>query len=167
MFVWKAKNVMDCIRRYAPENFSELDRLCSTWGTDACRAELHDTFGKLRKISVDFAVMEPASRDPNVRVAAVPMPLSWLDVGSWPSFGETLQKDTAGNASAGSKSVFMDSKNTLAVSDDPEELITTIGVEGLIIIRSGKSTLVCRAEDAERIKDLHKQVGERIGESYL
>ena len=167
MFVWKAKNVMGCIEKYAPENFAALDRLCATWGTDACKAELHDTFGKLKKVSVDYAIMEPASKDDAVRVAAVPMPLSWLDVGSWPSFGETREQDSEGNASGGCKTVFMDSQNTLAVSDDPDELITTIGVEDLIIIRAGKSTLVCKADDAERIKELHKQVGERLGEDYL
>jgi mannose-1-phosphate guanylyltransferase len=167
MFVWKASAVMDCIRRYTPENFEPLDRLGRTWGTDACNAELHETFGGLKKVSVDYAVMEPASRDEGVRVAAVPMPLSWLDVGSWPSLGETREKDADGNASAGCKTVFMDSRHTLAVSDDPEELITTIGVEGLIVVRSGKNTLVCKAEDAERIKALHKRVGEAHGQDYL
>ncbi len=167
MFVWKASTVMDCIRRYVPENFEALDRLGRTWGSAACKAQLHDTFGKLKKISVDYAVMEPASRDASVRVAAVPMPLSWLDVGSWPSYAETLEKDATGNASAGCRSVFMDSRNVLAVSNDADELITTIGVDDLIIIRAGKSTLVCRKQDAERIKDLHKRVGEQEGEDYL
>ena len=167
MFVWKAANVMDCIKKYAPENFEGLDRLCRTWGSDACKAELHETFGSLREVSVDYAIMEPASKDEAVRVAAVPMPLSWLDVGSWPSFGETRHKDDAGNASGGCKTVYMDSKNVLSVSDDPDELITTIGVEDLIIIRAGKKTLVCKAEDAERIKQLHQQVGEQHGENYL
>jgi len=167
MFVWKAANVMDCVKKYAPENFEDLDRLCRTWGTDSCKAELHDTFGSLKKVSVDYAIMEPASKDETVRVAAVPMPLSWLDVGSWPSFGDTRDSDEAGNASGGCKTVMMDSKNTLAVSDDPEELITTIGVEDLIIIRAGKSTLVCKAEDAERIKQLHQRVGEEVGDDYL
>ena len=167
MFVWKASNVMDCVKKYASENFEDLDRLCRTWGTDACKAELHDTFGSLKKVSVDYAIMEPASKDETVRVAAVPMPLSWLDVGSWPSFGETREKDDAGNASGGCKTVFMDSKNTLAVSDDPEALITTIGVDDLIIIRAGKNTLVCKAEDAERIKQLHQQVSKGHGEAHL
>ncbi|MGB0767636.1 MAG: mannose-1-phosphate guanylyltransferase [Phycisphaeraceae bacterium] len=167
MFVWKAANVMSCIQKYAPENFADLDRLCSTWGTDACKAELQETFGKLNKVSVDYAIMEPASRDEAVRVAAVPMPLSWLDVGSWPSFGETRKQDRDGNRSGGCRTVTMDSKNTLAVSDDPDELIATIGVEDLIIIRSGKRTLVCKADDAERIKQLHGLVGEAYGERYL
>ncbi len=167
MFVWKAVNVMDCIRRFAPENYGPLERLGARWGGEACRAELPETFGALKKVSVDYAVMEPASRDEEVRVAAVPMPLSWLDVGSWPSFGETRGKDEHGNASGGCKTVFMDSSNTLAAGDDPEHLIATIGVEGLIIIRTAKATLVCKAGDAERIKQLHGLIGEQLGVDYL
>jgi mannose-1-phosphate guanylyltransferase len=43
---------------------------------------LAEVYSGLKKISVDFAVMERASRDPQVKVLAVPMPLKWVDVGS-------------------------------------------------------------------------------------
>jgi len=167
MFVWRAAAVMDCIKRYAPDNFAALDNLGKQWGTPACRAELPDVFGKLEKISVDYAVMEPASKDEAVRVAAVPMPLKWLDVGSWPSFGETLDADADGNKAAGGKAIFQESGGNLVVSDDPDHLVTTIGLEGLIIIRTAKTTLVCRKEDAEKIKALHGEVGKSVGDAYL
>lgn len=167
MFVWKASNVMKCIEKYVPENYETLAKIGKLWGTPECDAKLEEWFGSLKKVSVDYAVMEPASKDASVRVAAVPMPLSWLDVGSWPSFGETRTPDADGNRMGGCKTVFMDSKNVLSVSDDPNELIATIGVEDIIIIRAGKSTLVCKASDSERIKQLHQQVGEKIGEEYL
>src|SRR5690606_31644139 len=118
-------------------------------------------------VSVDFAVMEPASQDAEMTVAAVPMPLSWLDVGSWPSYGDTLAKDADGNAASGCKSVLMDTKDTLVVSDEPGHLVTTIGVESLIVIHTKQATLVCRADQAEQIKKLHGVVGERFGEAYL
>lgn len=167
MFVWKAANVMDCIARYTPENFAALDRLGASWGTPACKAELPDTFGALEKISVDYAVMEPASRDDSVDVVAVPMPLSWLDIGSWPSFGETVEPDANGNRASGGPTVLNDSRDNLIVSDDPDHLITTIGVEGLIVVKTKNATLVCRKEDAERIKKLHGEVGKTVGERYL
>lgn len=167
MFVWKAANVMDCIARYTPENFEALDRLGETWGTPACKAELPDTFGALEKISVDYAVMEPASRDDSVDVVAVPMPLSWLDIGSWPSFGETVEPDADGNRVSGCSAVLQESGGNLIVSDDPDHLITTIGVEGLIVVKTKNATLVCRKEDAEKIKQLHGEVGKTVGEQYL
>ncbi|XAM01253.1 mannose-1-phosphate guanylyltransferase [Phycisphaeraceae bacterium D3-23] len=167
MFVWKAANVMDTIQRYTPENYDALDRLGATWGTPACKAELPDTFGALEKISVDYAVMEPASKDDRVDVVAVPMPLKWLDIGSWPSFGETVAPDADGNRVSGCHAVLQDSRDNLIVSDDPDHLITAIGVEGLIVVKTKNATLVCRKEDAEKIKALHGEVGKRIGERFL
>ena len=111
--------------------------------------------------------MEPASRDPQVRVAAVPMPLQWLDVGSWPMFAETCPRDTDGNAVGGGRTTLLDTRGTLVASSDPNHVITTIGCEDLIIIHTPDATLVCRADQAENIKALHKRVGEDHGPELL
>ena len=106
MFVWRARTLLDCVGRYEPASAAELVRVADAWGGANQAAVLQDVYPKLRKVSVDFAVMEPASRDPAFRVAAVPMPLEWLDVGSWPMFAEACpprqarQRDRHGTARA-------------------------------------------------------------------
>ena len=87
-----------------------------------------DVYPGLKKISVDFAVMEKASRDPAVQVAAVPMALSWKDIGSWPAFAETCPMDDEGNRFAAEKHVLLDTKGTLVVSSDPGHLIAALRV---------------------------------------
>jgi len=167
MFVWKASAVMRCVEKYAPENFEKLDGLGKHWDTPGRDARLAEVYPTLKKVSVDYAVMEPASADAEMTVAAVPMPLSWLDVGSWPSFGDTLTKDNEGHAASGCRVVHLGSKNILAASSEPGHAITTIGCEDLIVIHTPTSTLVCRADQAEQIKKLHGLVGEQLGEAYL
>ncbi len=166
MFVWKASAFLDCVSKYEPEVCAGIKRIADGWGSPAGPETIAREYPKLKKISVDFAVMEPASKDPDVTVAALPMPLSWLDVGSWPAFADTLESDSAGNSSGG-KSLFMESSSNLAVSDDPDHLIATIGCEDLIIIHTEKSTLVCPKSEAQKIKELHKLVGETYGCDYL
>jgi mannose-1-phosphate guanylyltransferase len=166
MFVWRATTLLDCIRRYQPENFAAIMRIADAWGTPQREAVLKETFPTLKKVSVDFAVMEPASCDPQVQVAAVPMPLSWLDVGSWPMFGETCPHDELGNATA-ARTLLLDTKGTLVASNDPNHLIATIGCEDLIIIHTPEATLVCHKDRAESIKELHRQVGERFGSELV
>jgi mannose-1-phosphate guanylyltransferase len=163
MFVWRADTLMDCVRRYVPDNHAGLMRIVEAWDTPRHEQVLRQTYADLKKISVDYAVMEPASQDKSVTVAAVPMPLRWLDVGSWPSFMQTLDTDESGNAASGCRSVLLDSSNTLAVSDDPQHLIAAIGCDDLIIVRTAKATLVCKASQAEHIKQLHAQVAEQFG----
>ena len=131
MFVWRASTLLDCIRRYHPDNHTGLMRIGDAWPTPQRDTVLADIFPTLKKISVDFAVMEPASRDPQVRVAAVPMPLKWLDVGSWPFFAETCPRDEHDNAIGAERALLLDSHRTLVASNDPKHLITTIGCDGL------------------------------------
>ncbi|MEI8373002.1 MAG: mannose-1-phosphate guanylyltransferase [Planctomycetota bacterium] len=167
MFVWRARTLLDCIRRFEPANAAGLARVADAWGRSDQSAVLSDVYPWLRKVSVDFAVMEPASRDPNFRVAAVPMPLEWFDIGSWPMFAETCPHDEQGNALAAQRHVLVDSARTLVASSDPGHVIATIGCEDLLIIHTPDATLVCRADRAEEIKKVHGLVGERFEGAYL
>ena len=166
MFIWKASVFLDCVRRYEPEVHSGIMKIADAWGTPAGARIIADEYPRLKKISVDFAVMEKASREPDITVAAVPMKVSWLDVGSWPAYGEILEKDGEGNGAAGCKSLFMDSTGIIAVSDDPGRLIVTIGCKDLVVIHSSNATLICPREEAEKIKALHAKVSEELGEEY-
>ena len=106
--------------------------------------------------------MEPAARDARVCVAAVPMPLQWLDVGSWPMFAQTCESDPAGNSIGAQRVLLVDTRGTLVASDQPGHLIATIGCDDLIIVHTSEVTLVCRKDCAESIKELYKQVGDEL-----
>ncbi|MFZ1932206.1 MAG: mannose-1-phosphate guanylyltransferase [Thermoguttaceae bacterium] len=163
MFVWRADTLLDCIRRYAPDNHAGLVRIADAWDGPRRQAVLAEVYPTLKRISVDYAVMEPASRDATVTVAAIPMPLRWLDVGSWPAFAETCPHDQQGNALGTGRTLLLDTRGTLAVSSDPNHLIATIGCENLLIVHTPDATLICRADRADEIKELHGQVSARYG----
>lgn len=167
MFVWRAETLAGCIRRYEPETAAALDRVAAAWDTPRRRNVLQSVYPGLKKISVDFAVMEPAARDTAVRVAAVPMPLDWLDVGSWPAFAKACPTDKRGNALAAERVILQDSANNLVASNDPGHLIAVLGCEDLMVIHTPDATLICRSEYGESIKELHQLVAERFGGEYL
>ena len=167
MFVWRASTLLDCIKRYKPDVHAGLMKIAQAWHTDQRDDVLTQVYPTLEKISIDFAVMEPASSDPSVQVAAVPMPLQWLDVGSWPAFAKTCQCDNHENALAVQKHITIDTRNTLLASSDPDHLIAAVGCENLIIVHTPGATLVCRADRAEDIKTVHKMVGEKFGDAML
>jgi len=167
MFVWRAATYLDCLRRYEPAIHAGLMQIASAWGTPQQAGVTAEVYPTLKKISVDFAVMEPASRDPNVRVVAVPMPLQWVDVGSWNAYAEICPKDGAGNALGAERHVLLKTARTLVASSDPSHVIAAVGCEDLIIVHTPEATLVCRADQAEAIKELHKLVGERYGQGLV
>lgn len=168
MFVWRAATLLDCIKRYEPSNYDGLMRIADAWSDQNKReAVLAEVYPTLKKISVDFAVMEPASADSTVQVAAVPMPLAWADVGSWPAFAKTCPTDEHGNANGGGKQLLVDCSNTLIASNDPNHIVTALGVEDLLIIHTPDATLVCRTDSAEDIKKVHQIIGERYGDALM
>jgi mannose-1-phosphate guanylyltransferase len=167
MFVWRVATLLDCIRRYQPQVHAGLLRIAAAWDTPRRAEVAAEVYPGLKKISVDYAVMEPASKDPELAVLAVPMPLSWLDVGSWPAFAQTCPKDAQGNALAAERHLLLETRNSLIASNDPGHLIAAIGCEDLIVIHTPQATLICRRDRAEEIKALHAQVAERFGPELL
>jgi len=167
MFVWRAATLLDCLCRYEPEIHGSLTKIAEAWDTSSRQAVLGQVYPGLKKTSVDYAVMEPASRDPLVRVAALPMRLRWLDIGSWPMYARTLERDDRGNAVAAAKVLVQDSKNTLVASSDPNHLVTVLGCEDLIVVHTPDATLICSRSQAEAIKQLHELVRRRFGDEYV
>lgn len=166
MFAWTASSFLDCVRRYEPQVFDGVTRVAAA-GTPAARAErLREVYPRLRRISVDFAVMEKASRDPKVKVVAVPVSLSWKDIGSWSSFAETLPADPAGNSVSAGKSLLLDTRGTLVVSSDPAHLVAAFGCEDLVIVHTPGATLVCRRDRAEDLKKIHGLAAEKFGSEF-
>ncbi|HVZ94975.1 MAG TPA: mannose-1-phosphate guanylyltransferase, partial [Phycisphaerales bacterium] len=173
MFVWSAATLMDCLRRWKPESHDGLSKIAAAWGTPDQKKVLEAVYPTLPKISVDYAIMEPASREQartsgksgtsagkgGVQVCTVLMDLSWLDVGSWPSYGETLRADADGNRVSGRGKV-MKSKDSLIVNDRDDHLVALLGCEDLIVVHTKDATLVMPRAKAEELKLLHAELPE-------
>lgn len=153
MFIFHAATVLDAIDRFQPACGPGLRQIGAAWTTARAHAVVDEVYPTLTKISVDYGLMEPASRDAALSICAVPMPVAWRDVGSWPAYASLLPSDTAGNR-ASSLAVHLASRDVACISDDPSHLIATIGIEGVIVVRTADATLVCKAADAERVKEL-------------
>jgi mannose-1-phosphate guanylyltransferase len=167
MFVWKASVLLSAARKFVPESGGAFDRFAEAYGSPGFEQVLAEEYPKLKKISIDYAIMQSASADPSFTVAAVPLGIDWLDVGSWPAYGETCSKDRDGNASGGAKNIFLDSSNCISVSDDPERLIAVLGLKNVIVVSTKDVVLVCDGGKAEEIKKLRAMACEEFGESYI
>lgn len=154
MFVFHAATMLRAIEWFKPESAKGLREIAAAWGSPAARETMSRIYPALPKTSIDYGVMESASKDPRLSIAVVPMDVRWMDVGSWPSFAATLAADGDGNRASSVRAVHVDSRNVLAVSDDPSHVVATIGCENLVVIRTKDATLVCRADLAERVKEL-------------
>jgi mannose-1-phosphate guanylyltransferase len=168
MFVWRCDTVLNEIAAHLPETGKALSQIASAWNTPEREKVLNEIYPKLQKISIDYAVMEPASQGKGkAHVTTVEMPVQWLDVGSWPALAETLQTDEHNNASECPVHVLLDSDDNIIICEDPNHLVSTIGVSDMIIVHTKDATLVCPKSESQRVKDLVGKVREKFGERYM
>lgn len=165
MFVWKAATALEAIRLFKPESHAGLMKIGAAWGTARRRAVLDEVYPTLPKVSVDYAIMEPASTDRRFEVCTVATDVKWLDVGSWPSYGSTLKADASGNRVAGGDAAgvtMLDCAETLVVNAEKGHRVALLGTSGLIVVHTKDATLVMPAEKAEKLKELHAKLPEGL-----
>lgn len=156
MFVWRARTLLRAVEEFRPESAGHLRRLGAAYGTPGWSAAAAG-WETVTKISVDHGLMEPASTSPAFTVAALPLPARWLDVGSWPAYGEAVGRDDDGNAVAATAVLHQSSGNVVA-SSDPAHLVALVGCTDLVVVHTPSATLVMPASEAQRLKELHALV---------
>ena len=164
MFVWRAQTLLAAVDEFVPQSAPLLREMGQAYGTPAWEALARDAWPTLPRLSIDYGVMEPASTSGEFTVAALPLAARWLDVGSWPAYGEALAADESGNRVGAARAVLHASRDNVVASSDPDHLVTLVGCEGLVLVHTPAATLVMPAAEAQRVKELHARVLEQAPE---
>ncbi len=147
MFMFRASRYLEELEKYQPEvlNDSTAAYEKATADFDFTRLDA-DAFAKCPSISIDYAVMEQ-TKDARV----VPLDAGWSDIGSWSSLWDICDKDYQGNTLTGDI-IALDTKNSYVSAEN--KLITTIGLEDLIIIDTKDALLVAHKDKSEDVKKI-------------
>ena len=138
MFVFRGTVLLAQVERFAPELAAGLAGIAAE---PAREAEL---YARLPALSIDVAVMEKLQS-----LATLPLDCGWDDLGSWQALFEVLSPDAAGNRSRGAV-VAVDARDNLLVAESGT--IAVLGVEGLVVVRSGDAVLVLPRERAQEVR---------------
>jgi mannose-1-phosphate guanylyltransferase len=153
MFAWRADAYLGEVATHLPDLAAGLDRLRGD--PDA----LAEVFPRLPSISVDYGILEKTDR-----AEVVAADFTWDDVGSIESLARLLEPDADGNRSR-TDLLALESKDVIAVAPEGH-LVATLGVENVAVIVTEDATLVCRREDAQRVKEIVERLQE-IGREDL
>jgi mannose-1-phosphate guanylyltransferase len=160
IFVWKAATILEHLGQRQPKLHSAVGRIAEAWPTRDRQRILQREYEALDKISIDYAVMEHATD-----VLVVQAPYRWDDVGSWLALERMHPQDGDGNTVLATH-CGINTKGCVVVGD-PGHLITTIGVNNLLIIQDGNATLVADRRDEGTVKALVEKMKQNALESYL
>ncbi|MEW6083069.1 MAG: sugar phosphate nucleotidyltransferase [Chloroflexota bacterium] len=163
MFVWKADVILAEIEKQMPDLFNAVSKIASVWDTPKRDAVIQEHWLGLKSQTIDYGIMEHAEK-----VAVLPAGgLGWSDVGSWDSLFEVLLPDADGNVAVNTEHVEIDSHHTLVYSANGQRLMVTIGLDNVIVVDSGDVLLVCKADQAQRVRDVVEHLKKNKKEKYL
>lgn len=144
MFIWKVETILSEIKNLMPDLYEGLAEIEKHIGKDSYQEVLVRNYGMMKKISIDYGIMEKSSR-----VYLTKGFFLWSDVGSWEEVYQLSEKDNDGNATNGI--VYLDSVIDSYVYS-PNKVTAVIGVDNLIIINHEDTLLVCRRDKAQEVK---------------
>ena len=148
MFVWRADAIFGELILHLPNHVRNLSKAVEKMGTAQWDEVLQNRFAALKKISIDYAVMEKA-RD----VRCVAGEFSWKDVGGWLAIQDFLVRDANGNFVKG-RVHALDARGNLVFCDQPQETLVMVGASNLLVVRSGEKTLIAHKDRLEDVKQI-------------
>jgi mannose-1-phosphate guanylyltransferase len=154
MFVWSFITITQGLEKHQPEMAAACQRWFKAAGSPSLSKLLARDYPSLKKISIDYALMEQAQ---NVVVADGDF--AWDDFGSWTALARHVKADPAGNCAL-ADFVHIDAARNI-IYDARTRQRTPIAVVGLrdsILVLTDDATLLAHKSQAQKIKELVAQL---------
>jgi mannose-1-phosphate guanylyltransferase len=162
MFVWRVGRIWAEFETHMPDLASALKVIEADWDTPALQDTVARVWQNLSIETIDYGIMEKATQ-----VAVIPAAgLGWSDVGSWDSLFEVISGDEYGNIIMGGEHIGLETRQSLVYVEQEHRLIVTIGIENLVLVDTGDVLLVCRKDQAQRVRQVVSQLKQH-GHSYI
>jgi mannose-1-phosphate guanylyltransferase len=159
MFFWRVSTFLENLNKYLPKTYAHLEILADSIGKSSYERKLRAIYSKLENISVDYAILEPATRQPGEpSVFVIPAEVGWSDIGSWAAVYELLAKQTGDNVLAG-HGLALDATGNFLYS--PTKFVAAIGVRNLIVVETPDALLIVPRERAQDVAKIVKSLEER------
>ena len=159
IFVFRGTTLLTLLERHEPELARGLEEIAAVSTPD----RLAELYGRLPANSIDYAVMEKLDA-----ISTFPLDCGWSDLGSWEALYEVLtaadnaghagHADNEGNARRGD-TLAVDSRGNLLFSD--AGTVAVVGVQDLVVVRTGDTVLVCPRERSQDVRKLVAQLTAR------
>lgn len=147
IFLVRGGRLLDLMATHQPEIARGLEAI------DRQPERIAELYPRLPSISIDFGVMEHLDE-----VVTLPLDCGWSDLGSWEALAEILPRDASDNVARG-EVVSVDCRGNVFFAE--EGTIAALGVEGLVIVRTGDSVLVVPKNRTQEIREIVAALEER------
>jgi mannose-1-phosphate guanylyltransferase len=157
IFVWRRDAILAALAAHAPDIIGAVE--AGVRATAGDPQSLDAAYATLRATSIDYAVMEPASRAGDV--AMLRADVGWSDVGSWAALRDALVAEAraagepAGVVGYGARR-DRGSEATLVMGGG--RLVVTIGLRDTIVVDTPDALLVCAADRSQEVRAIAEEL---------
>lgn len=156
MFFWRVSTFLGNLEKFLPKTHEALMTLAGEIGTARYTRALERIYPKLGNISVDYAILENATRSASASsVFVLPAEVGWSDIGSWAAVYELTARKAGENVSAG-KFAAIDAQGNFFWS--PKKFVAAIGVHDLVVVETENALLLCPRDRAQDVGKMVKQL---------
>lgn len=159
MFVWKASVIMKYFEELLPEIYACLKKIGAAMGSEREKEIIEEIYPQIPKISIDYGIMEHARE-----VLVLEGNFGWSDVGSWDALEALYDKDEYGNITYGEQ-VHIDTHDCIIYAKN--KLVTTIGLDSIIVVETEDAVLVCDKNRAQEVKKIVEALQDCNKPQYL
>jgi mannose-1-phosphate guanylyltransferase len=160
IFIWRRDALIASLERHSPAIIGAIRR-----GLDQGHS-LATIYETLPDVSIDRALMEPASLEGEVKV--VPTDVGWSDLGSWNALHDALAKRQASESGVVSIGVAQDlGSRDVLVHSSAGRLVVTIGLADTIVVDTPDVVLVCAADRAQEVRAIVDRLAQQKETEYL
>jgi mannose-1-phosphate guanylyltransferase len=138
MFIFRAGVILKELHIHAPEIIEPIEKYGSS------------IYPELPKKSIDFALMEKTSL-----AYVLPVEFGWDDLGDWNAIERLLKKDNSPNVEMATH-VGLDTEGSIVYATNSDDVIVTIGLEDVVIVRDRNVTLITKKDRTQEIKQILK-----------
>ncbi|WP_340051883.1 mannose-1-phosphate guanylyltransferase/mannose-6-phosphate isomerase [Pseudomonas proteolytica] len=151
MFMFRASRYIQELERFQPTIVSVCREALAKGAQDMHFTRVDSAiFSSSPDDSIDYAVMEKTSD-----AVMVPLNAGWSDIGSWSAIWDSGEKNEQGNLFKGD--VLSESTSGSYVHAT-HRLVTTVGVENLIIVETKDAVLVAHKDHVQDVKKIVDQL---------
>jgi mannose-1-phosphate guanylyltransferase len=155
IFTWRVDTVLKQLDQFCPELTRPLRPLGKLYGSASFDSELAKAYAPLKRISIDYALMEHARE-----IACVCGAFDWDDVGSWDALYDHLPVTEDGLRQRG-EVLAIDCKDSL-FSNDTDKVLAAVGISGHTVVVTDDAVLVVprgRSQDVKAVVEALKAKG--------
>ncbi|MGD8200130.1 mannose-1-phosphate guanylyltransferase [Ornithinimicrobium sp. W1679] len=148
MFVVRAGTLLELLATRHPRMVQTLRRVAED------PSAIEELWGSLPRISIDHAVAEPAAAAG--RVAVVPAPFGWDDVGDFSSLADLLPESAEhpGLRVLGPGHLVVDEGSTGLVAPRGGRTVVTLGLQDVVVVDTPDAVLVTTRQHCQDVKGL-------------